>query len=126
MKPATRPVDFNPLRIRLPVSGWVSLLHRVSGVLLFVALPLGAVALSVSLADEGGFQRAAGWLGHPLGKLALLCWTWAFAHHFCAGLRHLALDMHWGSSLIHARRSSVAVLVVSGATTLAAAWSLFG
>lgn len=126
MKPAARPVDFNPLRIRLPVSGWVSLLHRVSGVLLFAALPLGAAALSVSLADEGGFQRAAGWLGHPLGKLALLCWTWAFAHHFCAGLRHLALDMHRGSSLIHARRSSVAVLVVSGATTLAAAWSLFG
>lgn len=126
MKPAARPVDFNPLRIHLPMSGWVSLLHRVSGVLLFTALPLGVTALSVSLADEGGFQRAAGWLGHPLGKLALLTWTWAFAHHFCAGLRHLALDVHWGASLPHTRSSSIAVLVVSGVVTLAAAWSLFG
>lgn len=124
MKPAARPVDFNPLRIRLPVTAWVSLLHRVSGVLLFAALPLGAAALSVSLADAGGFQRAAGWFGHPLGKFALLGWTWAFAHHFFAGLRHLALDLHWGSSLADARRSSIAVLVVSAMVTLAVAWRL--
>ncbi len=126
MKPAARPVDFNPLRIRLPVTGWVSLLHRVSGVLLFTALPLGVTGLTISLAGEDGFQRVTGWLGHPLGKFALLGWTWAFAHHFCAGLRHLALDMHWGTSLARARRSSVAVLVLSGVVALAAAWRLFG
>jgi succinate dehydrogenase / fumarate reductase cytochrome b subunit len=126
MKPAARPVDFNPLRIRLPISGWVSLLHRISGVLLFTALPPAAAMLALSLADEDGFQRAAGWLAHPLCKLALLAWLWAFAHHFCAGLRHLALDVHWGVSLADARRSSAAVLVVSSLVTLAAAWRLFG
>lgn len=126
VKPAARPVDFNPLRIRLPVPGWVSLLHRVSGVLLFAALPLGAVALSVSLADEIGFQRVAACLAHPLGRLVLLGWAWAFTHHFFAGLRHLALDLHWGVALADARRSSVAVLAASGLITLAAAWGLFG
>jgi succinate dehydrogenase / fumarate reductase cytochrome b subunit len=125
VKPIARPVYLNLFRIHLPLPGWVSILHRVSGALLFAALPLGVWALSVSLTDEAGFQRIVGWLAHPLARLFLLGLIWAFAQHFFAGLRHLALDVHWGADLKHARQSSFAVMLASGLFTLLAAWRLF-
>lgn len=125
MKPAPRPVYLDLRRIHLPLPGWVSILHRVSGALLFLALPLGVWALSVSLADDAGFQRLADGLAHPLARLALLGLIWAFSHHLLAGLRHLAMDADWGGDLKSARQSSRIVLFVSGLVTLLAAWSLF-
>jgi succinate dehydrogenase / fumarate reductase cytochrome b subunit len=125
VKPIARPVYLNLLRIDLPLPGWVSILHRVSGALLFAALPLGVWVLSVSLADEAGFQRIAGWLAHPLARLVLLGLIWAFVHHLLAGLRHLALDVHWGVDLRHARQTGSAVLLATGLVTLLAAWRLF-
>ena len=125
MKPIVRPVYLNLLRIHLPLPGWVSILHRVSGVLLFAALPLGVWALSVSLADEAGFQRVADRMTHPLAKSVLLLLIWAFVHHLLAGLRHLALDVHWGVDLRHARQTGSAVLLATGLVTLLAAWRLF-
>ena len=125
MKPIARPVYLNLFRIHLPLAGWVSILHRVSGVLLFAALPLGVWGLSVSLADESGFRRIADWMAHPLVRLVLLGLIWAFAHHVFAGVRHLALDVHWGTDLKHARQTSLAVLLASGLATLLAAWRLF-
>lgn len=125
MKPIERPVYLNLLRIHLPLPGWVSILHRLSGALLFAALPLGVWALSVSLADEAGFRRMADAVAHPLGRLFLLLVVWAFAHHLFAGLRHLALDVDWGVSLPRARQSSLAVLLAGGLVTLLAAWGLF-
>lgn len=125
MKPVARPVYLDLLRIHLPLPGWVSILHRVSGVLLFVALPLGVGGLSLSLADEASFRRVTDVAAHPLAKLLWLSLIWAFAHHVLAGLRHLALDAHHGVGLKTARLSSVAVLLVAGLVTLAAALSLF-
>ena len=125
MKPVARPVYLNLFRIHLPLAGWVSILHRVSGALLFVALPLGVWGLSVSLANEAGFRRIAGWLTHPLGKLVLLLLIAAFAQHLFAGLRHLALDAHWGVGLHRARQGSLAVMLASAGVTVLAAWKLF-
>jgi len=122
---AERPVFLNLLRICLPPSGWVSILHRISGALLFLGLPLGVWALSVSLSGEAGFRSIAERFAHPLARLSLLLLLWAFAHHYLAGLRHLALDVHWGTDLQHARRSSLAVLLAAGLVTLLAAWRLF-
>ncbi len=121
-----RPVYLNLLRIHLPLAGWVSILHRLSGALLFVAFPLGVWALSVSLAGEGGFRRLSDWLTHPLARLFLLLLAWALVHHLLAGLRHLALDLHWGVALARARQTSVAVLLASSLVSLLAAWRLFG
>jgi succinate dehydrogenase / fumarate reductase cytochrome b subunit len=125
MPPSIRPVYLTLFRIHLPLAGWVSILHRVSGAVLFAALPLGVWALSVSLSDEAGFQRMADVLAHPLARLVLLGGVWAFAHHVFAGLRHLALDVHWGMELKQARQSSLAVMLASGLVTLLAAWRLF-
>ena len=124
MKPIARPVYLNLFRIHLPLAGWVSILHRVSGALLFMGLPLGVWALSVSLAGEAGFRRMADGVGHPLVRLLLLVLIWAFVQHFFAGLRHLALDVHWGVSLRGARQTSIAVLLATGLVTLLAAWRL--
>jgi len=125
VKPIARPVYLNLFRIHLPLPGWVSILHRISGALLFAALPLGVWALSVSLSGEAGFQRMAGCVTRPLPKLFLLLLIWAFAQHFFAGLRHLALDVHWGLDLRRARQTSIEVLLASGLVTLLAAWRLF-
>jgi succinate dehydrogenase / fumarate reductase cytochrome b subunit len=125
VKPIARPVYLDLLRIHLPLAGWVSILHRVSGALLFGALPLGVWALSVSLSGETGFRRIADALAHPPARLFMLFLIWAFAHHFFAGLRHLALDMHWCMDLQCARQSSRAVMLAAGLVTLLGAWRLF-
>lgn len=120
-----RPVYLDLFRLHLPLPGWVSILHRITGVLLFVFVPLAVAVLSASLADAAGFERVVDSLAHPLGKFTLLLGVWAFAHHLFAGVRHLALDAHWGVGLRRARQSSVAVMFASLALTLAAAWRLF-
>jgi len=125
VKAIARPVYLNLLRIHLPLPGWVSILHRISGALLFVALPLGVWLLALSLSDEDGFRQVKEWTAHPLAKLCVLVLVWAFAHHWFAGLRHLALDVHWGVDLKHARQSSLAVMLAAVLVTLVAAWRLF-
>jgi len=122
---AKRPVYLNLFRIHLPLAGWVSVLHRISGALLFVTIPLAVWGLSVSLSGEDGFRRMTGCFSQPLPRLILLLLVWALAHHGFAGLRHLALDVHWGVSLRCARQSSIAVLLATGLVTLLAAWRLF-
>jgi len=125
IKMAKRPVYLDLFRIHLPLAGWVSVLHRISGALLFVAMPLGVWGLSVSLSGEDGFKRMADCFSLPLARLFLLLLVWALAHHGFAGLRHLALDVHWGVDQQRARQSSAAVLLVTGLVVLFAAWRLF-
>jgi succinate dehydrogenase cytochrome b subunit len=105
--------------IRLPLPGWVSILHRISGALLF--LPFAAWLLYLldrSLASEDGFNRIKEhYLQLPVVKLALLVFIWSYCHHFCAGIRFLLLDLDKGIGLAAARRSSVIVLALSLALT---------
>lgn len=122
---AKRPVYLNLFRIYLPLGGWVSVLHRISGALLFVAIPLAVWGLSVSLSGEAGYGRMADCFAQPLPRLLLLLLVWALAHHGFAGLRHLALDAHWGVGLRRARQTSTAVLLATALVTLFAAWRLF-
>ncbi len=96
-------------RIRLPLPGFVSILHRISGALLFLALPLLLWMLQQSLQPSEYMSI----LQFPAGKLLLLVLLWAFLHHFCAGIRFLALDLHAGVKLGHARATSKLVLAVS-------------
>jgi succinate dehydrogenase / fumarate reductase, cytochrome b subunit len=101
--------------IRLPLPGWVSILHRVSGLLL--VFPFAAwllYLLDASLASEQGFERIRGhYLQMPLVKLGVLVFAWAYLHHFCAGVRFLFLDLDKAGDLKPARMTSLAVLAVS-------------
>jgi succinate dehydrogenase / fumarate reductase cytochrome b subunit len=114
-----RPVYLDLLRIRLPLPGIVSFLHRISGALLFVAgIPLLLAGVGMSLASPEAFAQLRSAAAHPIAKLVLLGLAWAYIHHFCAGIRFLLLDMHKGIDLPGTRRSSVVVLVVSLALTV--------
>ncbi|HEY0664975.1 MAG TPA: succinate dehydrogenase, cytochrome b556 subunit, partial [Gallionella sp.] len=104
--------------IRLPLPGIVSILHRASGAALFFALPLLLWMLQYSLRSIETHTVLMEALAHPLAKLLLLGLLWAFLHHFCAGLRYLAIDLHWVRNLAQARGSSWAVMIVSLTLTL--------
>jgi succinate dehydrogenase / fumarate reductase cytochrome b subunit len=109
-----RPVYLNLVRIRLPLPGLVSILHRISGAaLFFVGLPLVLVGVSRSLASAEAFDAFRSALATPFAKIVLIGLIWAYLHHFCAGIRFLLLDVHQGIELKPARRSSVVVLVIS-------------
>ena len=108
-----RPKYLDLTRIRLPLPALVSILHRISGLLLFLALPLLLLLLQYSLRSIETYTQLAVVLQHPFSKLLLLVVLWAFLHHFCAGIRYLAIDLDWGVGLAQARASSKWVLAVS-------------
>lgn len=99
--------------IRLPLPGWVSILHRISGALLFVGTAWLLFLLDRSLGSEAGFESVRAYLGQPIVKVALLLLLWSYCHHFCAGIRFLLLDVHVGVDKQTARSSGVAVIVVA-------------
>lgn len=105
--------------IRLPVPGWVSILHRVSGLLLFVPFSAWLLyMLDTSLASEEGFRYIADvYLQLPLVKAGLIVFLWAFCHHFCAGIRFLLLDLDKGIELRPARISAAIVIAAGLALT---------
>ena len=114
-----RPVYLDLVRIRLPLPGFVSILHRVSGAALFlVGIPLALLGLQSSLGPGDALAGVRAMLGQPLFKLILLGLVWSYLHHFCAGIRFLLLDVQRGIELGPARRSSIVVLVVSLALTV--------
>jgi succinate dehydrogenase / fumarate reductase cytochrome b subunit len=114
----TRPKHLALHKIKLPLPGYVSILHRVSGAILFLALPLLLAMLDQSLRSIETFTNLVDYLDHAPVKLALIGMLWAFLHHFCAGLRYLAIDLHLLHGLSGARASSRWVLVVSLALTV--------
>jgi succinate dehydrogenase / fumarate reductase, cytochrome b subunit len=114
-----RPVYLDLPRIRLPLPGIVSILHRISGALLFLAgIPLLLYGVAGSLDSPERYAAMKGALAHPLAKLVLVGFVWAYLHHLCAGIRYLLLDLHKGIELAAARRSSAIVMAVSIALTL--------
>ena len=113
--------------IRLPLAGFASILHRVSGAGLFLMLPLLIWLLQLSLganAESAAMFNAV--TGNLLVKLILLGLLWAFLHHFCMGIRILLLDIHIGVEKQQAHASAVAVMVVSLALTLIFGLKLMG
>jgi succinate dehydrogenase / fumarate reductase cytochrome b subunit len=111
---------------RLPMAGKVSILHRISGALLFLCLP-GLIALfAMSFSSEAGFKAMSAVVGFPLVKLILLVLIWGYLHHFCAGIRYLALDLHIGVDKESATKRASLVLGVSLALTVVFALKLFG
>jgi len=105
-----RPKNLNLMTIRLPINAVVSILHRASGIVLFLLLPLLLWALQTSVKNENSYLALAGLTQHWLAKLIFIGLSWAFFHHFFAGLRHLGQDVHWMTSLQKARFSGRVVL----------------
>ena len=115
------------LKYRLPLAGRVSILHRASGLILFLLLPFALYLFEQSLTSEITFDTLKGIASNIIVKLIVLVLSWAFLFHFCAGVRHLIMDTNHGAvTKERGRTTSVVVLVVSSLLTLAVAAKLFG
>lgn len=118
----------------LPPAGWVSILHRVSGVLMFVLMPFIIWMFDVSVSSEYSFARFRSVFENGVGfvpgwfiKLVALSLIWAYLHHFIAGLRHLWMDIsHDSVNKQFGRTSALAVLGSSILLTLILGAKLFG
>jgi succinate dehydrogenase / fumarate reductase cytochrome b subunit len=121
------------LGYRLPLAGLVSILHRVSGLLMFVLLPFIIWMFDTSVTSEISYGQftsvfAHGAWGIPgvLFKLVALALIWAYLHHLLAGLRHLWMDVsHEAVSKEFGRISAIVTLAVSVVLTLALGAKLF-
>jgi succinate dehydrogenase / fumarate reductase cytochrome b subunit len=115
---ATRPTYLNLLQIRMPLPAVVSIMHRVSGAVLFFALPVLLAWWQCSLTSPDTFAASQAWAAKPLVKLIIIALVWGYLHHLCAGVRHLASDLDLGTELKSARFASWLVLAVSIALTV--------
>ena len=114
------------MNYRQPLAAIVSILHRISGVLIFALLPFVLYLLQESLRSEISFAHYQGFVTYPLVKLFILALVWAIMHHMFAGVRHLVMDLHVGLDKDSARKSSAAVLALSLTLTVLVALKLFG
>ena len=113
-----RPKNLNLATIRLPINAVVSILHRVSGIGLFLLLPALLWAFGQSVQSETAYFNLGEIFDFWLIKLALIAASWAFFHHFFAGIRHLLQDVHWMTTLQKARFSGRVVLWLVGFSVL--------
>ena len=116
-RPRPRFLDF--ARIRFPVGAVASIAHRISGVVLVAALPLGVLLLERSLQADDAFPSLLRKAQSMPGRIALLLIAWAAAQHLFAGIRHLLMDVGIGSSLAAGRASAYAVLAAAALVSAA-------
>jgi succinate dehydrogenase / fumarate reductase cytochrome b subunit len=120
------------LQYRLPLAGLVSILHRVSGIIMFLLLPFIIWMFDTSLSSEISFGSFTSAFGHGVGfvpgwffKLIALALIWSYLHHLIAGVRHLWMDATHAVGLEFGRQSAVFTLVVSVLLTLLLGARLF-
>lgn len=118
---------------RLPLAGWVSILHRASGALMFLLLPFIIWMFDTSLTSEYSFARFSAAFSIGISfvpgwfiKLVALALIWAYLHHIIAGLRHLWMDVAHAVSKEFGRKSAVVTLVLSLSLTAVLGAKLFG
>lgn len=117
-----RPKYLNLLKIRLPITGIASINHRISGLILFLAIPVSLYLLQLSLTNSSGFTEMLTCLSSSIFKLGLIILTWSFVHHLLAGFRFLLIDQNIGVSLSAARKTAwfvvfaalIVTLIISG------------
>lgn len=113
-----RPKYLNLLKIRLPITGIASINHRLSGLILFLAIPVSLYLLQLSLTNSTGFTEMLDCLSSPVIKLGLVLLTWSFVHHLLAGFRFLLIDQNIGVSLSAARKTAWFVVFAAVIVTL--------
>lgn len=121
-----RPVYLNLPSIRQPIPAIASILHRISGALLFlVGVPFALAGLQATLASPEAFESFRSFMAHPLVKAGTLVLVWAYLHHLFAGFRHLLMDMHIGLDLKPARQSATIATSAAVLLTIIAAVRLW-
>lgn len=97
----------------MPVTAWVSILHRISGVVLFISLPLLLMGMEALYESAQAFDRLSRWLAAPSTRFLALTLLLLFVFHLVAGTRYLLFDLHIGTQRRTARRSAFAVFAVT-------------
>ncbi|HYC36543.1 MAG TPA: succinate dehydrogenase, cytochrome b556 subunit [Usitatibacter sp.] len=124
--PKPRPKYYDLSLAHLPPPGLVSILHRISGLLLFFPiLPALLYLMDAILGSQQGYAHWRDFFSRPLVKVALVGVVWLYAHHFWAGIRYLLLDMHWGIAKSPARTTAYVVFALGAITTLLIAWRIW-
>ena len=112
-----RPVYLNLVKIRLPISGIISIMHRIFGLLLSLSIPFLTLLFGLSLKSEEGFNQVLNILNSAWLQPVFALFIWAFVHHFFAGIRYLLIDVEIGvskqQSLLVSKFVLVAAIVVS-------------
>ena len=111
---------------RLPAAGYVSILHRISGFVMALMLPLVVWMLDQTLTSELSYAAFTGVFSAWYVKVVLIGLMWAFLHHLFAGIRHLLMDMHFGMTKEKSARSAIGVLITSLTLTIVVALKMFG
>lgn len=111
---------------RLPLAAYLSILHRISGALLFAFLPFVLYLLDLSLTSEISFEHMKGFVSGVPVKIVILLLVWGYLHHFFAGIRHLFMDFHICLDKDSGRTTSIASFVLSLVPTALIALKLFG
>lgn len=109
----TRPVFLNLMQIRLPVAGVMSIIHRLTGVVMVLSIPLLVYLLDLSLSGAEGFAGAAGLFGNTLVRLILFLFIWGLIHHLLAGIRYLLIDIDIGVDKPLFRQTAWAVIIAA-------------
>ncbi|WP_419537147.1 succinate dehydrogenase, cytochrome b556 subunit [Endozoicomonas sp.] len=118
-----RPVNLDITTIKLPLPAYTSILHRISGVILFIGLGFLLYGLELSLASEESFGSLKGLLSAPLAKFIIWGILSALIYHFIAGVKHLLMDVDVGDGKESGRLGAIITLVLSIALIiLAGVW----
>lgn len=105
----SRPVYLNLLKIKLPVTAILSILHRITGVFMVLSIPLLVYLFEQSLQDPTSFQQLSVIMAHPVARFILALFVWFLAHHLMAGIRFLLMDIDVGVLKPSARASAYLV-----------------
>lgn len=113
-----RPVNLDLSSMKFPPMAIASILHRISGLVLFLLLPLMLYILYLSLGSEESFTQVRSMILHPIYKLALWAFSAAMVYHILAGIRHMIMDLGFGEDLCTGRRTSILVIVLALISTI--------
>ena len=113
-----KPVFLNLLQIRLPIAGIMSIIHRASGMLMVLLIPLSVYLLDLSLSNEPGFAAVGSLLHSAPGSSILFLLLWVLLHHLYSGVRYLLIDVEIGVERPAYRYTAWAVTLLAPLTAL--------
>lgn len=118
MKKQQRPKNLNLFTIRFPIPAIASILHRISGFILFIMIPFILWALNLSLDSEQSFDNLHQLFTTPWIKFVVWVSLSAFLYHFIAGIRHLLMDIGIGEELKSGRLSAILTITIAVILTI--------
>lgn len=110
---AKRPINLNLWRLKFPIMAVASILHRISGVIIFLCLPLLMYLFHQSLLSQDSFDEMTGFIAHPSIRFIIWISLFALLYHLLAGIRHLIMDLGFGESLSAGRTTAYIVIILS-------------